>query len=141
MGLNGGDDSSTCSRPNGDCPISVPSFACGDLVSYAGESYPTVKIGTQCWFAENLNVGTRVSGSSNMSNNGTIEKYCYDNSESNCNTYGGLYQWDEMMAYSTTQGTKGICPSGWHLPRDSEWYTLENYLATRKSFCTSTRIG
>jgi uncharacterized protein (TIGR02145 family) len=40
------------------------------------------------------------------------------NSESYCDIYGGLYQWDEMMQYVTAEKTKGICPTGWHLPGD-----------------------
>ncbi|MBN3035945.1 MAG: hypothetical protein JW861_10195 [Bacteroidales bacterium] len=90
-----------------------------------GQIYPTVEIGIQCWMAQNLNIGTMINGSGNQTNNGTIEKYCYGNSTANCDTYGGLYQWDEMMEYSTTSGVQGICPDGWHLPTDAEWCTLE----------------
>jgi uncharacterized protein (TIGR02145 family) len=61
----------------------------------------------------------------NQTDNGTIEKYCFDNTETNCDVYGGLYQWNEMMQYSTAPGVKGICPTGWHLPTDAEWCTLE----------------
>ena len=32
------------------------------------------------------------------------------------------------MQYTLTQGTQGICPSGWHLPTDAEWTTLTTYL-------------
>lgn len=102
-------------------------FICGDPLrdSRDGQVYPTVQIGTQCWMAENLNIGTRIDGSGNQTDNNTIEKYCYNNSTSNCDTYGGLYQWDEMMQYVTTAGTQGICPPDWHLPTDAEWMTLE----------------
>lgn len=99
------------------CP-SVPT------VTYAGKTYNTVKISTQCWLKENLDVGTMIQGNQNPSNNGTIEKYCYNNDANNCNTYGGFYQWNEAMAYSTTPGTKGICPNGWHVPTDAELLTL-----------------
>jgi len=84
-----------------------------------GKTYNTVLIGTQCWMRENLNIGTRIDGSQNQTDNGTIEKYCYDDLESNCDIYGGLYQWDEAMQYVTTQGVQGICPAGWHLPTDA----------------------
>jgi uncharacterized protein (TIGR02145 family) len=84
-----------------------------------------VKIGTQCWLAQNLNIGTTLDGSKSQTNNTVIEKYCYDDKKSNCDTYGGLYQWDEMMQYITTHGTQGICPRGWHVPADAEWETLE----------------
>jgi uncharacterized protein (TIGR02145 family) len=66
-----------------------------------------------------------IQGGEEMTGNGIIEKYCYDNDTNNCNTYGGLYQWDEMMQYSTQEGTQGICPPGWHLPTDEEWKGLE----------------
>ena len=94
-------------------------------VTYEGQVYNTVLIGSQCWLKENLNVGEMINGSENMSNDGTIEKYCYGNDPANCTTYGGLYQWDEMMQYTTTQGVQGICPPDWHLPTDEEWKQLE----------------
>jgi uncharacterized protein (TIGR02145 family) len=102
-----------------------------------GQSYQTVQIGDQCWMAENLNIGTRINGSSNQTNNGTIEKYCYNNFEAQCDIYGGLYQWNEMMGYSTTPGVQGICPEGWHLPTDAEWCALEQEVDPTIS-CSST---
>jgi uncharacterized protein (TIGR02145 family) len=93
-----------------------------------GRTYGTVLIGTQCWMAENLNVGTMLSGGAAMSNNGIIEKYCYNNLAANCDKYGGIYGWDEMMQYTSIAGSKGICPDGWHLPVDAEWCILEQYL-------------
>jgi len=103
-------------------------------IVYGGQTYNTVQIGSQCWMKQNLNIGTMVSsintGSSHsdVSNNGIIEKYCPNNNIDNCAVYGGLYDWDEMMEYSTSPGTKGICPIGWHIPTTSEWNELTNYL-------------
>ena len=97
-------------------------------VTYGGQTYSSVEIDDQCWMAENLNIGTRIDGDTDQTNNSTIEKYCYDDDTDNCDTYGGLYQWDEMMQYVTTEGTQGICPAGWHLPTDAEWTTLTNFL-------------
>ena len=94
-------------------------------VTYEGQVYNTIQVFSQCWLKENLNVGTMIPGSKNMSNNDTIEKYCYNNEPDSCAKYGGLYQWDEMMQYTTQQGTQGICPPGWHLPTDEEWKVLE----------------
>jgi uncharacterized protein (TIGR02145 family) len=69
-------------------------------VEYAGKTYNTVQIGSQCWLKENLDVGTMIPGSLEQKNNGTIEKYCYNDSIENCTTYGGLYQWAEAMEYA-----------------------------------------
>jgi uncharacterized protein (TIGR02145 family)/prepilin-type N-terminal cleavage/methylation domain-containing protein len=102
-------------------------FVCGSTLTDTRDSktYTTVLIGTQCWMQQNLNVGTLVTGVTTQTDNSVIEKYCYDNSEANCTTYGGLYQWDEMMNYVTTAGAQGICLTGWHVPTDEEYKTLE----------------
>ncbi len=97
-------------------------------VTHGGKTYNTVQIGTQCWFKENLNIGTRIDGTQEQTNNSIIEKYCYDNLESNCDVYGGLYQWNELMQYETADGAPGLCPSGWHIPTHSEWSTLVSFL-------------
>jgi uncharacterized protein (TIGR02145 family) len=94
-------------------------------VEYEGQVYNTIQIYSQCWLKENLNVGEMIPGTMEQSNNGTIEKYCYNNDPDSCTKYGGLYQWDEMMQYTTQQGTRGICPPGWHLPTDEDWKVLE----------------
>jgi uncharacterized protein (TIGR02145 family) len=103
-------------------------FNCGDNVSYEGKEYTTLQIGTQCWIGENLDVGVMITGTTNPSNNGIIQKYCYNDNASNCNTYGAIYKWDEAMNYSVAEGAQGICPVGWHIPSDYEFYVLENYL-------------
>ncbi len=100
------------------CP-GIPSF------TYGGQTYPTVLIGNKCWMKENLNIGNRIDSINNSSDNGIIEKFCYDDDTNNCLVYGGLYQWDELMEYDTIPGGQGICPTGWHLPTDDEWKILE----------------
>ncbi len=99
-----------------------------------GQVYKIVRIGTQWWMAQNLNVGLMVTDDIPSIQNDQIEKYCYDNQSENCDIYGGLYQWDEMMDYQTSDTsnpgiTKGICPDGWHLPTESEWNLLEAFIA------------
>ncbi len=88
------------------------------------QTYKTVVIGTQTWMAENLNYA--MDGS-----------LCYDNAASNCTLYGRLYTWAVVMGVASTYNSailgdsvnhQGICPDGWHVPRSSEWTTLENYV-------------
>jgi uncharacterized protein (TIGR02145 family) len=97
-------------------------------LTYEGQTYSTVQIGNQCWFKENLNVGTMINEDNEQTNNNLKEKYCYDNDQVNCATYGGLYQWDEMMQYTLQQGSQGICPEGWHLPANAEWTVFTDFL-------------
>ena len=122
--------------------FSPPPWACGDLLkdSRDAQTYNTVQIGTQCWMAENLNVGIMISSSVQQTNNSTIEKHCYDNSTANCETYGGLYYWDEMMEYSTTLGAQGICPTGWHIPTNEEWKTMEMQLGMTQAQADATGL-
>ncbi len=106
--------------------LSVVNMSCSNPItdSRDGKTYEIVQVGNQCWMKESMNIGTRIDGSIDQSDDGSIEKYCYDDSDANCNTYGGLYQWNEMMQYTTTEGVQGICPDGWHIPSDDEWKTL-----------------
>lgn len=104
-------------------------FKCGQQVNYEGITYKTVFIGSQCWFKENLNVGTMINSDTEQSDNGgnnLIEKYCYENIASNCDTYGGLYMWDEAMTYNDVEGFQGICPQDWHIPTLAELETLKS---------------
>ena len=112
-------------------------YVCGQDGTFVdardGQTYGYVDIGTQRWMCQNLNIGTKINGSSNQTNNSIIEKYCYNDVVSNCNIYGGFYQWDEMMQYhpsdnGTTGTTQGLCPSGWHIPTDAEWTALTTSL-------------
>jgi uncharacterized protein (TIGR02145 family) len=99
---------------------------CPDVptVSYDGKTYTTVQIGTQCWLDGNIDAGIMISGYKEQTDNDTLEKYCYNNDPANCTIYGGLYQWNEAMRYTTSPGTGGICPPGWHIPTFKEYQTL-----------------
>ncbi len=103
-------------------------------VDYGGQIYTTVQIFSQCWLKENLNIGNMITVNEDMSDNGTIEKYCWNNQQDSCTKYGGLYQWNEMMEYGTLQGAQGICPPGWHVPTDEEWKILEGAVDSQYSF-------
>jgi uncharacterized protein (TIGR02145 family) len=104
----------------------VEGLPCPDnvAVKYAGQLYATVQIDDNCWFKENLNVGKMIPGTDNMSDDGIIEKFCYDNKLENCQEYGGLYQWNELMNYTEHEEGQGICPGGWHIATKDELFSL-----------------
>jgi len=72
-----------------------------------GQSYRYVKIGNQYWMTENINY---------VVSNGC---WVYNNDTSNASTYGRLYNWITAC---------NVCPSGWHLPSDDEWFALTDCL-------------
>ena len=85
--------------------------------------------------AENLNVGEFVWGFEDQEDDSKIERYCYKNDTANCNKYGGLYQWAEMMQLPSRCNTEscadlikpnhqGICPSGWRLLTYNDYYIV-----------------
>ena len=104
---------------------SITEWSCGSPITDTrdGQLYETAQYGTMCWMAENLNIGTKIT--STPTNNDIIEKFCYQNNDAYCDIYGGLYYWDELMQYSTTENVQGICPDGWFIPSDSAWKVLE----------------
>jgi len=93
-----------------------------------GQTYKTVVIGTQTWMAQNLNYET-------------ADSYCYNDSAKYCEKYGRLYTWaaamDSVGTWSSngkgcgynktctpTYPVRGVCPTGWHLPKKAEFETL-----------------
>jgi uncharacterized protein (TIGR02145 family) len=137
------------------------SFTCNSTFtdSRDDQSYPTKKIGDQCWMTKNMNIGTRVVGSDHSTHQRAgIQKICYYDDESYCDTYGGLYNWAEAVngentgtgasttataynkkcAVDGSPNTQGICPDGWHVPSDAEFQALEVYLGMSPSTANST---
>jgi uncharacterized protein (TIGR02145 family) len=104
------------------------SFTCGNPVTDIRDNkqYATVKIGSQCWMAANLNFGVTILSSAMQRDNCISEKYCYGDTPANCSLTGGLYQWDEMMKYDNASGAQGFCPPGWHIPTEADWTILFN---------------
>ncbi|MDR0983036.1 MAG: SUMF1/EgtB/PvdO family nonheme iron enzyme [Culturomica sp.] len=127
------------------------SFAtCGDCFkdSRDGQSYPTVQIGEQCWMTKNMNIGERVASTDYSTHQRAgIQKICYSNNESYCDTYGGLYSWAEAVngenvasgaintatannikyAIDGSDHVQGICPDGWHIPNKEELLQLRDF--------------
>jgi uncharacterized protein (TIGR02145 family) len=97
-----------------------------EFLTYGGQKYKTVEIGTQTWMAENLNYNVARSE-------------CYEDDIDNCKKYGRLYDWATAMdlapkcnsnscASLVSAKHKGICPDGWHIPSSKEWDILIKYV-------------
>lgn len=107
-----------------------------------GNIYNTVTIGTQTWMVENLKTTRYNDGSSiplvtdgNAWDNLTSHGYCYYNNDLiNKQTYGCLYNY--YAAKATT-----LAPVGWHVPSDTEWKTLENFLISNGYNFNGTTLG
>lgn len=110
-------------------------------------SYNTVVIGGTVWMKQNLAYGTYVASTtscgttnctctsctsvldgaccnggtehSDGTNNGITEVYALGNISTNINSYGALYDWNELTNY--TGDTVGVCPTGWHIPSLTDW--------------------
>ncbi len=116
----------TCAAQN----ISVTGCGGQTSLTYDGRTYDLVEIGGQCWFAENLATDQYRNGESiptGLDNNAwsttTNGAYAiYNNDPANDATYGKLYNW------YTTVDSRGLCPTGWHVPTDCEWMYLEGSL-------------
>ena len=124
--------------------------ACGSVTSVSDidmNSYTTVSIGTQCWTKENLKVTQYNDGTTIPLNNtytsGTVSTVwqglktgaytIYGNETgggTNATNYGFLYNWYATAGIVTSGGapTKNICPTGYHVPTDSDWKKLVKFI-------------
>ncbi len=107
----------------------VPQATTATVTDIDGNVYNTVTIGTQIWMKENLKVtkyrnGDAIGTTTSSISGETTPKYqwAYNGNESNAATYGRLYTW-----YAVTD-SRAVCPTGWHVPTNAEWTTLEDYL-------------
>jgi len=124
VACTGSDNTSTHYCSEGGLPLKAYGFITDDR-SYPHQTYKTVVIGTQTWMAENLNYPAEGSK-------------CYSNSESNCVTYGRLYDWATAMnlpncgsstcASQIQPKHRGICPEGWHIPSQADWNVMTAYI-------------
>ena len=129
------------------------------LIDIDGNKYATVSIGSQCWMAENLQVtryrdGTAIplDQSGGVAGNGAGQTWAlqmgartvFGHSSVNLTSYGYLYNWPAVS------NSKGLCPTGWHVPTDAEWGTLVTSLgvnaggklrATGTTFWTAPNTG
>lgn len=106
-------------------------------VTYQDYTYDLVAIGEQCWFAENLRSEHYANGDAIPVPNGwwgsTTEgaQAVYNNDVSNVTNYGRLYNWYAV------DDERGLCPTGWHVPTDGEFMTLEMALGMSEAEASS----
>jgi uncharacterized protein (TIGR02145 family) len=95
--------------------------------------YKEVSVGNQIWMTENLNVDKFCNGELipqaktdeewiNAGENKQPAWCYYDNNPENGEKYGKLYNW-----YAVND-PRGLAPVGWHVPSDSEWTILADFL-------------
>ncbi len=109
-----------------------------------GNMYQTVQIGNQLWMAENLKTTHYRNGDAiqyvqhqsvvpNVWQYLSTGAYCYyNNSQSNQDIYGNLYNW-----YAVND-SRNIAPEGWHIPTDEEIKELEMALGMSESTANET---
>lgn len=110
-------------------PVSIDEH----ITDIDGNVYQTVKIGNQCWMAENLRttkyrngdaIPTTVPDNKDIAGE-TEPKYqwIYNRTTPQYLPYGRLYtSW-----YAATDA-RGIAPEGWHVATKADWLELTNYL-------------
>ena len=118
----------------------IATTSIAQLTDIDGHQYKTVKIGTQVWMAENLDVSHFRNGDPIPESKDWITSedgkpaWCYYNNEvTNGNKYGRLYNW-----YAVND-KRGLAPKGWHIPTDAEWKILINYLGGKNMACSKMK--
>jgi uncharacterized protein (TIGR02145 family) len=108
--------------------------ASSSVTDIEGNVYNSITIGNQVWIQQNLKtrkysngdlIGTTVYASFDLDKSNEIKpkyQWAYNGMESNVALYGRLYTWYTVI------DSRNVCPIGWHVPTDSEWTTLTDYL-------------
>jgi uncharacterized protein (TIGR02145 family) len=125
-------------EPDAEIPVILTSaifntnLTYGELTDQEGNTYKTIKIGTQTWMAENLRTTIYRNGEPIQLITNDVEwtkltdgAYCNYSNTNNLDTivtYGRYYNWYAVKS------TRNLAPNGWHVPSDAEWITLINFL-------------
>jgi uncharacterized protein (TIGR02145 family) len=128
----------------------VTAFTCGtsSVPDYDGNAYNTVLIGAQCWMVQNLKVTKYNDGTAiDLDASGTMPYYSSDtwrdkltgaytihfndlSTGTYAMNYGYLYNWYAAKGITTLGSTtyKNLCPTGYHVPTDSDWNKLVKFI-------------
>ena len=108
------------------------------VIDYDGNRYDAVWIGRQLWMRENLRTTHYADGTEipfECLNSSLTDPYYYSYSGlyHPLEKLGHYYNWPAAMhgeasSSASPSGVQGVCPSGWHLPSDAEWTTMEQTL-------------
>ena len=128
-------------------PAAASSCPTLTITDVDGNVYNTVSIGTQCWTKTNLKVtkyndNTSIPLDATGGSGGTSGTWAglttgaytiygnESNSGANATNYGFLYNWYAAKGITTTGSTtyKNICPTGYHVPTDSDWNKLVKFI-------------
>ena len=117
-------------------------FVCGTstVKDYDGNVYNTVRIGSQCWMKENLRTthyadGVAIPNGPDVDFTGAFYSIgWYGSNDSLREYYGYYYGWEAVMhgmssSDAIPSGVQGVCPTGWHVPSNTEWGVLVNYVS------------
>lgn len=112
-------------------------FHCGDKVyDIEGNSYRTIRIGAQCWTADNIRTKTLADGMQLLPLTTDAEytygRYYYEHTDSIIGTEV-FYPWSTACNFSISQTDQnrplqGVCPDGWHVPSYKEWADMCNVI-------------
>ncbi len=104
-----------------------------------GNVYNTIMMGNVCWMKENLRTtkfanGTPIALGTDSSST-VAYRYYPNNDSANVGTYGYLYNWSAFIhdQEGQTGNLQGICPTGWHIPKD-EMAQLANYVGGQSDY-------
>ena len=119
---------------------------CGTVTDFDGNTYHTVQIGSQCWMKENLRTTHYADGTAIPTTSGysATTPYYRQNPNYSVVTVGLYYNWSAMIhgassSNANPSGVQGICPTGWHVPSETEWYVLYNFVNGISRFrCNNT---
>lgn len=98
--------------------VKVQFYDCTGHTSINGVAYSQVRIGCECWLAENLRIDANEA------------VYYQDNTD--FEKFGKLYNWNDAVGANNTVKTsmsgdsyiQGVCPDGWAIPTPLQFNTM-----------------